>query len=197
MTEGGGKVTAAGKLDRGCSERLWGRHRGHPHPSRGSHVPPGQSREFVAGSWAPWPDPAAQWGREALGTEPRRGGSSRTAAASGDPRADAEIPARGSERGPGWILPPAGACVCGGSWAGGSSFKGHRQRAALTAAAADRPPLTQSAGERLGHLRPLPGGSRRHPGTARAGGPLFPLTLSSSHRRCCELGGQMSLCHLG
>lgn len=77
----------------------------------------------------------------------------------GTPALTPTAPAGGQRGGPGWILPPAGACECGGSWAGGSSFKGHCQRAALTTAAADRPPLTQSAGERLGHLRLLPDGS--------------------------------------
>lgn len=47
----------------------------------------GSSRLF--GSLAPRPDPALQQGKEALGTEPR-GGGSRTTPAPGDPRADAD-----------------------------------------------------------------------------------------------------------
>lgn len=98
-------------------------------------------------------------------------GGSRTLLASGDPRGTPRARTGGHRGAPGWVLPPAGACECRGSWAGGSSFKGHCQRAALTTAASDRPPLTQSEGERLGHLRLLPARSWRHPGTARSWGP--------------------------
>lgn len=178
-------MTAGGKLDRGCSGRVRGCPQGHPRPSGGA-----RAEQRVRGrAWAPRADPARQRGREALGTEPRRGGSG-TAPASGDPGADAESPGRGSEGGSGLDLPPAGACERG-SWAGGSSFKGHCQRAALTTA--ERPPLTQS-----GESGSATSGCSRTgpdaPLALPAVGDRCPFTLSPCRRCCCELGGPCATC---
>lgn len=104
----------------------------------GSWIHPGGSQSgspWLSGSWAPRPDPAPQQGEEALGMEPRRGGS-RTAPAPRDHCADADSAARGSGGLSGRILPP-GRCLRL-RWLVSrreQPFKGHCQRAALTTSA--------------------------------------------------------------
>lgn len=115
--------------------------------------------------------PRGRRGREALGTEPRRG-SSGTAAASGDPRDDADSRAGGHGGGPG-LGSASGRCLRA-SWAGGSGSKGHCQRAALTAAAAARPPLTQSGSVTSGCSRMAPDATLALPGAGDSSGLAVP-----------------------
>lgn len=115
---------------------------GGPGSVRGGHIPPGQSRELTAvwappvGSWAPWPDPAPQQGKEALGTEPRRGGQPDHGRPHGITALTPTAGSGGQMGVPGRILPP-GRCLRARRLVGRREqpFKGHCQRAALTTSA--------------------------------------------------------------